>query len=61
VTSSWFFLSTLNYDARSTTYQIYIEVFYIKLILFVVPCVSEFIEFYYLFLFTDFKGVNNLC
>jgi len=21
VTSSWFFLSTLNYDARSTTYQ----------------------------------------
>jgi len=25
VTSSWFFLSTLNYDARSTTHQIYIE------------------------------------
>jgi len=24
VTSSWFFLSTLNYDARSTTYQIYV-------------------------------------
>ena len=24
VTSSWFFLSTLNYDARSTTHQIYI-------------------------------------
>jgi hypothetical protein len=23
VTSSWFFLSTLNYDARSTTHQIY--------------------------------------
>jgi len=22
VTSSWFFLSTLNYDARSTTHQI---------------------------------------
>jgi len=26
VTSSWFFLSTLNYDARSTTHQIYIHV-----------------------------------
>jgi len=25
VTSSWFFLSTLNYDARSTTYQIYVS------------------------------------
>jgi len=25
VTSSWFFLSTLNYDARSTTHQIYNE------------------------------------
>ena len=24
VTSSWFFFSTLNYDARSTTHQIYI-------------------------------------
>jgi hypothetical protein len=24
VTSSWFFLSTLNYDARSTTHQIII-------------------------------------
>jgi len=24
VTSSWFFLSTLNYDARSTTHQIYV-------------------------------------
>jgi len=24
VTSSWFFLSTLNYDARSTTHQSYI-------------------------------------
>jgi len=24
VTSSWFFLSTLNYDARSTTHQIYL-------------------------------------
>jgi len=23
VTSNWFFLSTLNYDARSTTHQIY--------------------------------------
>ena len=23
VTSSWFFLSTLNYDARSTAHQIY--------------------------------------
>jgi len=26
VTSSWFFLSTLNYDARSTTHQICQEV-----------------------------------
>ena len=25
MTSSWFFLSTLNYDARSTTHQIYSE------------------------------------
>ena len=25
MTSSWFFLSTLNYDARSTTHQIYME------------------------------------
>ena len=25
VTSSWFFLSTLNYDARSTTHQIPFE------------------------------------
>jgi hypothetical protein len=28
---------------------------FLKLILFVVPCVSGFIEFYYLFLFPDFK------
>ena len=27
MTSSWFFLSTLNYDARSTTHQIYCCVF----------------------------------
>jgi len=33
----------------------------IKLVLFVVPCVSGFIEFYYLFLFSDFKRVNDLC
>jgi hypothetical protein len=26
VTSSWFFLSTLNYDARSTTHQILSQV-----------------------------------
>jgi len=26
VTSSWFFLSTLNYDARSTTHQICSEI-----------------------------------
>jgi len=25
VTSSWFFLPTLNYDARSTTHQIHIS------------------------------------
>jgi len=35
--------------------------FFKKFILFVVPCVSGFIEFYYLFLFPDFKGVNKLC
>jgi len=27
VTSSWFFLSTLNYDARSITHQIYLFYF----------------------------------
>ena len=27
VASSWFFLSTLNYDARSTTHQIYITMY----------------------------------
>ena len=27
MTSSWFFLSTLNYDARSTTHQILVDVF----------------------------------
>ena len=32
-----------------------------KLILFVVPWVSEFIRFYYLYLFPDFEEVNNLC
>jgi hypothetical protein len=26
-----------------------------------VPCVSGFTEFYYLVLFPDFKGVNDLC
>ena len=26
MTSSWFFLSTLNYDARSTTHQIHLKV-----------------------------------
>ena len=35
--------------------------FFKKLAFFVVPCVSGFIEFYYLFLFPDFKGVNSLC
>jgi len=25
VTSNWFFLSTLNYDARSTTHQIFVH------------------------------------
>ena len=25
MTSSWFFLSTLNYDARSTTHQIFLD------------------------------------
>jgi hypothetical protein len=32
--------------------------YFLKLILFVVPCVLEFIKFY---LFPDFKGVNSLC
>ena len=27
MTSSWFFLSTLNYDARSTTHQICLSLF----------------------------------
>ena len=27
MTSSWFLLSTLNYDARSTTHQIYVSIF----------------------------------
>ena len=31
-----------------------------KLILFVVLCVSGFIEFYYLFLFPDFEGLNDM-
>ena len=31
-----------------------------KLALFVVPCVSGFIEFYYLFLFPDSEGVSGL-
>jgi len=28
VTSSWFFLSTLNYDARSTTHQISVFIYF---------------------------------
>jgi hypothetical protein len=32
-----------------------LEIYFLKLILFVVPCVSGFIELYYLFLFPDFK------
>ena len=31
MTSSWFFLSTLNYDARSTTHQINVTVFWHKM------------------------------
>ena len=35
---------------------------FLKIDLFVVPCgVSGFVEFYYLFLFPDSEGVNNLC
>ena len=30
MTSSWFFLSTLNYDPRSTTHQIYIISYFMK-------------------------------
>jgi len=30
VTSSWFFLSTLNYDARSITHQIYIVTYSLR-------------------------------
>jgi hypothetical protein len=33
VTSSWFFLFTLNYDARSTTHQIYIVISLLRLFL----------------------------
>ena len=29
MTSSWFFLSTLNYDARSTTHQIYKRIHFV--------------------------------
>jgi len=32
VTSGWFFLSTLNYDARSTTHQICKGVLFSKLL-----------------------------
>ena len=32
MTSSWFFLSTLNYDARSTTHHIYVTVFTIRFV-----------------------------
>jgi len=35
-------------------------IYFWKLILFVVPLLG-FIEFYYLFLFPDFKGVNSVC
>jgi hypothetical protein len=35
--------------------------FFRKLAFYAVPCVSGFIEFYYLFLFPDFEGVNGLC
>jgi len=30
VTSSWFFLSTLNYEAQSTTHQIYLIVLHVS-------------------------------
>ena len=33
MTSSWFFLSTLNYDPPSTTHQIYWYLFYVESIL----------------------------
>jgi len=39
VTSSWFFLSTLNYDARSTTHQmIYLLNFNITYIIILATC-----------------------
>jgi hypothetical protein len=33
---------------------------FIKLFLFDIPCISGFTNFYYLFLFPDFGGVNYL-
>ena len=50
---------TIDYLYREEL--IIILMFFKKLAFFVVPCVSGFIEFYYLFLFPDFKGVNRLC
>ena len=43
MTSSWFFLSTLNYDARSATHQIY--KFCFTLALFAVPRLSAGLPF----------------
>ena len=47
MTYSWFSLSTLNYDARSTTHQIYTIIFnhFLEIFIISVPlCASPFIE-----------------
>ena len=41
MTSSWFFLSTLNYDARSTTHQIYRHSISIKMAVSLKTCTRE--------------------
>ena len=50
------FLYTIDYS-----YCVGLLNVFLKLILCVVPCVSGFIEYCYLFLFPNFKGVNGLC
>ena len=47
------------YDRLFVLWGVEITVFF-KLVLFVALCVSGLIEFYYLFLIPDFKGVNGL-
>ena len=48
VISSWFYLSTLNYDARSTTHQIWIYVFIMHIMHFLSSSFSHFPHVYVL-------------